>query len=52
MAATNATTLSNALTTQSATYNSLLNSDMQILNNAVYKLTTAPVIINNGVLLK
>jgi len=51
MAATNNTNLTNALTTQSATYNNLLSVDYSTLNAAVNKLTTAPVVINNGVLL-
>jgi len=52
MAATNASNVSTALTNQSAAYNSLITSDLNVLNNAVSKLTTAPVIINNGLLLK
>ena len=52
MAATNASNVSTALTNQSTAYNSLITSDLNVLNNAVSKLTTAPVIINNGLLLK
>jgi hypothetical protein len=52
MASTNASNVSTALTNQATAYNSLITSDLNALNNAVSKLTTAPVIINNGVLLK
>jgi hypothetical protein len=50
MAATNATNVSTALNNQSAMYNGLLNNDLTTLNNAVNKLTLAPVVITNGVI--
>jgi hypothetical protein len=52
MAATNNTNVTNALNAQSQAYNTLISTDLSVLNSAVYKLTTAPVVINNGVLLK
>jgi hypothetical protein len=52
MANANATNVSTALTNQSTAYNSLITSDLNTLSNAVNKLTVAPVIINNGLLLK
>lgn len=52
MAASNVSNVSNALTSQSQAYNSLLSIDYSTLNTMVNKLTTAPVVINNGVLLK
>jgi len=51
MAATNSTTLVGAMASQANAYNTVLNMDLSTLNNAVSKLTTAPVVINNGVLL-
>jgi hypothetical protein len=30
----------------------LITTDLNVLNNAVNKLTTAPVVINNGLILK
>ena len=52
MASTNATNVSTALTNQATAYNSLITSDLNALNNAVNKLTIAPVIITNGVIQK
>jgi hypothetical protein len=52
MAATNNTNVTNALNAQSQAYNTLISTDLNVLNNAVYKLTTAPVVIKDGVLLK
>lgn len=52
MATTNATNVSTALTNQATAYNSLITTDLNVLNNAVNKLTTAPVVINNGLILK
>jgi len=50
MAATNAGNVTTALTNQSAAYNSVLSMDLATMNNAVSKLTTAPVVITNGVI--
>ena len=52
MASTNATNISTALTNQATAYNSLITSDLNALNNAVNKLTIAPVIITNGLIQK
>jgi len=52
MAATNATNVSTALTNQATAYNSLITSDLNALNNAVNKLTIAPVVITNGIIQK
>ena len=52
MATSNATNVSTALTSQAAAYNSLITSDLNALNNAVNKLTVAPVVITNGVIQK
>jgi hypothetical protein len=51
MAATNSSTLVGALASQANAYNTILSMDLNTLNTAVSKLTTAPVVINNGVLL-
>jgi len=50
MATTNVNNVSTALNNQSALYNSLLSNDFNTINNAVTKLTTAPVVITNGVI--
>jgi hypothetical protein len=50
MAASNVTNVSNALNSQAAAYNSVLSMDLSTMNNAVSKLTTAPVVITNGVI--
>jgi len=50
MAASNTTNVSNALTNQAATYNNVLSMDLATMNNAVSKLTTAPVVITNGII--
>jgi len=50
MAATNAGNVTTALTNQSTAYNSVLSMDLATMNNAVSKLTTAPVVITNGVI--
>ena len=50
MATTNAGNVTTALTNQSAAYNSVLSMDLATMNNAVSKLTTAPVVITNGVI--
>jgi len=50
MAATNNTNVTNALTSQSSAYNGVLSTDLNALNSAVSKLTTAPVVITNGVI--
>ena len=52
MASTNATNISTALTNQATAYNSLITSDLNALNNAVNKLTIAPVVITNGLIQK
>jgi len=52
MAATNNTNVTNALNAQSQAYNTLISTDLNVLNNAVYKLTTAPVVITNGIIQK
>ena len=52
MANANATNVSTALTNQATAYNSLITSDLNALNNAVNKLTIAPVVITNGVIQK
>ena len=52
MATNNATNVSTALTSQAAAYNSLITSDLNALNNAVNKLTVAPVVITNGIIQK
>jgi len=52
MASTNASNVSTALTNQATAYNSLITSDLNALNNAVSKLTTAPVVITNGIIQK
>jgi len=51
MAATNSTTLVGAMASQANAYNTVLGMDLTTLNTAVSKLTSAPVVINNGVLL-
>jgi hypothetical protein len=40
------------LTSQATAYNSLITSDLNALNNAVNKLTIAPVVITNGIIQK
>ena len=50
MAASNVTNVSTALNSQAAAYNSVLSMDLATMNNAVSKLTTAPVVITNGVI--
>lgn len=52
MASTNATNVSTALTNQATAYNSLITADLNALNNAVNKLTIAPVVITNGLIQK
>jgi hypothetical protein len=52
MATSNATNVSTALTNQATAYNSLITSDLNALNNAVNKLTIAPVVITNGLIQK
>jgi hypothetical protein len=52
MANANAINVSTALTNQTTAYNSLITSDLNALNNAVNKLTLAPVVITNGIIQK
>ena len=52
MASSNATNVSTALTNQATAYNSLITADLNALNNAVNKLTIAPVVITNGLIQK